>query len=172
MPTNRNECFHLLTHSIFDRVNKEIQNMNNTYNYKARSQPGLTGSTFITPVVPLRDRSDGNWMEIPDNSIISIQGCAEVLVTYYWHATQGTLGTAIRAVLKYIGALLTKLQQRMITWKEWRKKQSSILVLRSRILTLLKWLYSPTPSLDLPSGVLTEAIKNRRWAVFRRKAED
>lgn len=146
--------------------------MNNNYNYKARSQPGLTGSTFISPVVPLRDRSDGNWMEIPDNSIVSIQRYAEVLVTFYRHATQGTLVTAIRAVLKYIGALLTRLQQRMITWRDWREKQSSILVLQNRILTLLKWLYSPTPSLDLPSGVLTLIIKDRRWAVFRRKAED
>lgn len=146
--------------------------MNNTYNYKARSQPGLTGSTDIAPVVPLRERSDGNWMEIPDNSIISIQGCAEVLVTFYRHATQGTLGTAIRAVLNYIGALLTRLQQRMITWKDWREKQSSILVLASRIPTLFKRLYSPTPCLDLPSGVLTLIIKDRRWAVFRRKAED
>lgn len=155
-------------------MNKKVimYNMNNNYNYKARAQSGLTGSTFITPVVPLRDRSDGNWMEIPDNSIVSIQGCAEVLVTFYRHATQGTLGTAIRAVLKFIGALLTRLQQRMITWKDWREKQSLILVLRSRIPTLFKRLYSSTPSLDLPSGELTEAIKNRRWAVFRRKAED
>lgn len=146
--------------------------MKNKKPYILRTNCWLLGSTSITPVVPLRDRSDGNWMEIPDNSIISIQGCAEVLVTYYWHATQGTLGTAIRAVLKYIGALLTRLQQRMITWKDWREKQSLILVLASRIPTLFKRLYSPTPSLDFPSGELTEAIKNRRWAVFRRKAED
>lgn len=146
--------------------------MKNKKPYILRTNCWLTGSTFISPVVPLRDRSDANWMEIPENSIISIQRYAEVLVTRLRHASQGTLGTAMRAVLKYIGALLTRLQQRMITLKDWREKQSLILVLRSRIPTLFKGLYSPTPSLDLPSGVLTLIIKDRRWAVFRRKAED
>lgn len=117
----------------------------------------VRGSTYIITAVPLQNQSDGHWIGGPLQLKALIRLYAQVLARKVAHLSQGTLRTAISALITYPGHWLARFQH----W--WRNylKTSWQLPLYSAV---------PTPVASLPYGVQKRQNKVRRFALFRHGA--
>jgi len=118
------------------------------------------GSAQIIPVVPPRDTSRHSPAIPPQTKVRKAAVMLRVLVTFVAACRQGTLRTAISAWINRPGTCLARIQPCMGILLEWVK----------RLPATIRWHAAPPLFLALPSGVPTRVHKNRRFALFRRRA--
>lgn len=120
----------------------------------------VKGSTYIMTAVPLQDQSDGHRINGPLLLKALIRLYVRVLARKIAHPSQGTLRTAISALLDLNGTWLARLQPCLGLRFAWM----------CRIFPLFLVLSAPTPACTLPYGVWIRMPKTRLNTVFRRRA--
>lgn len=144
-------------------MQKKQTNMKTENKYRRWWQKPITwvkGSTYIMTAVPLQDQSDGHRINGPLLLKTLIRLCVRVLARKIAHPSQGTLSTAISALLDLNGTWLARLQPCLGLRLDWV----------GRISPLFLVLSTPAPACTLPNGVLIHMPKTRLNTVFRRRA--